>query len=57
MVLIVYHYLNVCYYGGPMLKKKKKKLCPNKFYQIKLRLLQFTDVTDFDNDPNFTSVS
>ncbi len=44
-------------WGTNAKKKKKKKLCPNKFYQIKLRLLQFTDVTDFDNDPNFTSVS
>ncbi len=41
MFLTVYHYLNVCYYGGPMLSKKtKKKLGQNTLYHIKLRLLQ-----------------
>ncbi len=38
----VYRDLNVCYYGRPMLnKKKKKKLEQNKYNHIKLRLLQF----------------
>ncbi len=47
MVLIVYHDLNVCYNGRPILylnikkKKKKKKLGQNKYNHIKLRLLQF----------------
>ncbi len=43
MVLTVYHDLNVCYYGRPMLNKKlnKKNLGQNKFNHIKLRLLQF----------------
>ncbi len=40
MVLTVYHDLNVCYYGRPMLNNKKK-LGQNKFNHIKLRLLQF----------------
>ncbi len=39
MVLTVYHYLNVCYYRRPMLKKKFK-LGQNTLYHIKLRLLQ-----------------
>ncbi len=37
----VYHDLNVCYYGRPMLNKKIKILGQNKFNHIKLRLLQF----------------
>ncbi len=37
MVLTIYHDLNVCYYGGPMLNKKK--LDQNKFDHIQLRLL------------------
>ncbi len=37
----VYHDLNVCYNGRPMLKLIKKKLGQNKFNHIKLRLLQF----------------
>ncbi len=41
MVLTVYHDLNVCYYGRPMLNNKIKKLGQNKFNHIKLRLLQF----------------
>ncbi len=41
MVLTVYHDLNVCYNGRPMLKIKIKKLGQNKFIHIKLRLLQF----------------
>ncbi len=36
MVLTVYHYLNVCYYGGPMLNKNKNLVR----IHIKLRLLQ-----------------
>ncbi len=56
MVLTVYHYLNVCYYGGQMLNKKN--IGQNTFYHIKLRLLQFcTDVTDFDNEQKCTSAS
>ncbi len=39
MVLTVYHDLNICYDGGPMLNKKNLGL--NNFYHIKLRLLQF----------------
>ncbi len=39
MVLTVYHDLNVCYYRGPMLNKKKNT-GQNNFYYIKLRLLQ-----------------
>ncbi len=35
----VYHDLNACYYGRPMLNKKK--LGQNKYDHIKLRLLQF----------------
>ncbi len=34
----VYHDLNVCYYGRPMLNKKNDQ---NKYNHIKLRLLQF----------------
>ncbi len=42
MVQTVYHDLNVCYNGRPMLNKKKKKILgQNKFNHIKLRLLQF----------------
>ncbi len=38
----VYHDLNVCYNGRPMLKLIiKKNLGQNKFNHIKLRLLQF----------------
>ncbi len=37
MVLTVYHDLNVCYYGRPMLNLKKT----NKKKNIKLRLVQF----------------
>ncbi len=56
MVLTVHHDLNVCDYGGPM--QNKKNLGQNKFYHIKLRLLQFlTDVTDFDNEQKCTSAS
>ncbi len=39
-------------------KKNKKNLGQNKFYDIKLRLLQFfTDVTDFDDEQKCTSAS
>ncbi len=46
VVLTVYHDLNVCYYGGPMLNKRNTD--QNKFYHIKQRLLQF--FTDVNND-------
>ncbi len=39
----VYHDLNVCYNGRPMLnlKKQKQVLGQNKFNHIRMRLLQF----------------
>ncbi len=56
MVLTVYHYLNVCYYGGQMLNKKKH--WSEYILPYKTRLLQFcTDVTDFDNEQKCTSAS
>ncbi len=39
MCVTVYHDLNVCYYGVPMLNKKTE-----------VATIFFTDVTDFDNE-------
>ncbi len=50
MVLTVYHYLNVCYYGGPMLIKIKTHIIP---YKTEVA----TDVTDFDNEQKCNSAS
>ncbi len=50
MVLTVYHDLNVCYSGRPMLNKNKD------FIRIKVATI-FTDVTDFDNEQKCTSAS
>ncbi len=36
--------------GDQWLIKKKKNLVRIKFHHIKMRLLQFLDVTDFDNE-------
>ncbi len=43
MVLTIYHYLNVCYYGGQMLNKKKT-LVRIHFIPYKLRLLHFVQM-------------
>ncbi len=40
--LTVYHYLNVCYYGGPMLNKKKTFVRISLPYKTEVA----TDVTD-----------
>ncbi len=55
MFLTVYHYLNVCYYGGPMLNKKIKKTWSE--YIIPYKTEVATDVTDFDNEQKFHSAS
>ncbi len=47
VVLTVYHDLNVCYYGRPMINKKKKK---------KIAII-LTDVTDFANEQQLASAS
>ncbi len=46
--LTVYHDLNVCYHGRPMLKTKN--LSQNKFKHKTEVATIFTDVTEFDNE-------
>ncbi len=42
-----YHDLNVCYYGRPMINKKK----------LKEVATIFTDITNFDNEQKFAFAS
>ncbi len=48
VVLTVYHDLNVCYYGRPMINKK--------IFFLKIAII-LTDVTDFANEQQLASAS
>ncbi len=52
--IYIYHDLNVCYFGRPMVNNKNNSVRIIKKNEV---ATIFTDVTDFDNERTFTSAS